>query len=153
MIVLIIEDEKEVTELWKRFLEDFSKDIRIAYNPNDGLLLMAKDPRPDLVLLDLGFPKSHPGETLLIIPQIQVLNPEATIIIVTGNSEQSIMELSQTLGANFFARKPIQASSQTALLSAIKSGLEDKISKGPTFTQPLRMLQSLSSFFQSRPTT
>lgn len=151
MIVLIIEDEIEVTELWKRFLADFSEEVRIAYSPEDGLILMAQVPVPEIILLDLGFPRSHPLETLQIIPSLLAINPEATIIIVTGNNESSIKELSENLGANFFAKKPEHGSSQKALLSAIKTGLEDKTSKGPSFSQPLRILQTLTASFFPKP--
>jgi len=146
MIVLIVEDEKNVTQVWKEFLEEIGE-VRVAYDPEEGLRLMAQPPYPEVVLLDLSFPTSRADQTLsLYLPRFRAINPEATIVIITGNTEDAIMQLSKQLGADFFGKKPENSSSQSALLRAIKEGATALATNQPSYTQPLRVLELLNSY-------
>jgi len=93
MSVIIIDDDKKIVELYQELLE--SQKIVILGTAHDG----KKDAElysmmcPDVVLLDLMMPNY---DRFYGFEAIRKINPDAKIIIITGNPEQG-----ETLQASF----------------------------------------------------
>lgn len=145
MIVLIIEDSAGLAELWRTFLQSLAT-VRVAHMWDTGLKMMAEPPIPDIVILDLGLPDSRPPDTLARIKHLKEINPDATVIAITGNPEENIQLLAENLGADFFAAKLQYGDSQGRLLTAMKEGLTRAISRSaPSYTRGLEMLELVTT--------
>lgn len=122
---LIVEDQEEVANIWKRFLEPMGVPVAIALNLEEAAAVMRKVPPPDLVLLDLILPDSkEPSETLAKgIKMIREHNPNALVVVITGAAVENIAVLARAMGADEFYHK-IEMTSQARLLNAVKGVLE-----------------------------
>ena len=114
--VLIVEDEKDILQLVKMYLE---KEGFRTVTASDGAeaLRQVKSERPDLVVLDLMLPEIDGLEVckkLRIAPQTSML----PIIMLTAKSEESDTVVGLELGADDYVGKPF---SPRALLARIKA--------------------------------
>ncbi len=99
--VLVIEDELSLANLAKKILERQGYDVLTAVDGQDGLDKYAANKESiDLVLLDLTMPKMG-GSTVL--EKITEMDPEARVIICSGQSDEDIAKLSGVMG---YLRKP-----------------------------------------------
>ena len=85
--ILIIEDEKIISDLLERKLTGEGYNVVITTNGIDGLIKMRED-RPDLVLLDIIMPKMGGFEVM------EEMNKDKTLkdipVIVVSNSGQPV---------------------------------------------------------------
>lgn len=151
MIVLIVEDDAGLVSLWRKFLEPVAREIRVAFDLVEALRLMRFIPPPDVVLLDLGLPGSKAENTLAHILELKEANPQAAVIVITGNVEQQMEALAMKLGADHFARKQDNATSQSALLEVVRVGLSVVSRKGPVYERPLQLLERLTALTSETP--
>ncbi len=104
--ILVIDDERAIGQQLEWSLKrDY--EVSAAWNGEDGMRL-ARDLRPDVVILDLAL--SHDGdanEGLQVLEEIQLSNPETKVIIVTGNEQRELAIKAVQMGAYDFYRKPI----------------------------------------------
>ncbi|MDD5513420.1 MAG: response regulator [Candidatus Omnitrophica bacterium] len=100
--ILIVDDEKEICEVTKNFLGRRNYD---CYTANSGkeALEMAKQVRPELVLLDVRL-----GEVsgLEILPQIKALNQDTKVVMVTGLADAESVKEAKAQGALDVLAKP-----------------------------------------------
>jgi DNA-binding response OmpR family regulator len=114
--VLIIEDDKDITDLVEIHLGDLGYSLDKAYDGESGLLKAQTKPY-DLVLLDLMLPKL---EGLEVCKRIREENKTLPIIMLTSRSEEIDKILGLELGADDYIVKPF---SIRELIARIKANL------------------------------
>ena len=117
--VLIIEDDKDITELVEIHLRDFGYSLDKAFDGESGLS-KALSGSYDLVLLDLMLPKL---EGLEVCKKIREQNKALPIIMITSRSEEMDKILGLELGADDYIVKPF---SIRELIARVKANLRSK---------------------------
>jgi len=100
--VLVVDDEPEVRRLLQDFLSGQGYDVALAADGVEALAAV-DDQKPDLVLLDVAMPVMNGVETLT---RIVALDRPVRVIMVTGNSDLSLMAKLLALGAVDYIPKP-----------------------------------------------
>lgn len=101
-IVLVIEDEKDLQELIKKYIEKAKLDIEIhsAFDGEEGIKkykeLMEKGKKPDLVIMDLKLPRMDGAEAA---KKIKEIDEEAVIYGFTAFFNTDLAEKLMKAGA------------------------------------------------------
>jgi DNA-binding response OmpR family regulator len=100
--LLLIEDDPGTIEVIRVCLEIYRPEINLV-NTTMGLsgIEIAKEEKPDLIMLDLGLPDISGIETLEKLREVT----DAPILISSARTEQQIQK-AMTLGANDYITKP-----------------------------------------------
>ncbi|MDR0940654.1 MAG: response regulator [Bacteroidales bacterium] len=98
--VLIVDDSSSNVLLLQNFLEEEGFATEVAFSGKEALKI-AKQFKPDLILLDLMMPD------LSGIEVIQRLEVKVPIIMVSANRESKLIEEAQALGVKSYIQKPI----------------------------------------------
>ncbi len=114
--VLIIEDDKDITDLVEIHLQDLGYSLDKAYDGESGLS-KALSGSYDLVLLDLMLPKL---EGLEVCKRIREQDKALPILMLTSRSEEMDKILGLALGADDYIIKPF---SIRELIARVKANL------------------------------
>ncbi|MBL7156904.1 MAG: response regulator [Candidatus Omnitrophica bacterium] len=117
--ITIIDDEKDLVETLKSFLEDRNFSVSAAYGGLDGLEVIKKE-KPDIVILDVMMPDMD-GRDVLVELRKNEDTKKIPIIMLTIRSEPFDIDYGMQLGADAYLPKPYTAS---ALLKHIKTILK-----------------------------
>ncbi len=99
--ILVVEDEKNITQLLTTLLETNGYQVVSAGNCENGLMLFSSH-NPDLVILDLGLPDAD-GMSFLK----EIRKKSATpVIVVSARSDERDKVDALDLGANDYVTKP-----------------------------------------------
>ncbi|MDP2720931.1 MAG: response regulator [bacterium] len=101
--VLLIEDEKEVAELYKLKLTLDGYEVVTADNGQEGLEKAFKE-NPELIFLDIKMPGMDGFEVLKKLRE-SPKTKELPVVILSNFDEQDLIEKGLTLGANEFLIK------------------------------------------------
>ena len=101
--ILIVEDDKEISEYMCQLLEEDTKEIFVAFNGEEGLKFY-NEYKPDIIISDLNMPVMNGIEMCKEIKKINMYQP---IILVTGHSDVEHLKEAINLGINSFVEKPI----------------------------------------------
>ena len=104
--ILLVEDDTDMVNLATRWLERAGHEVQHATDGPAGLKLLAADPLPDLVLLDVMLPKVDGFEVLRRMragPRTRAL----PVIMVTSFSRDKDASRGRELGANDYIVKPL----------------------------------------------
>ncbi|GAC1431772.1 MAG: hypothetical protein NVS4B1_30460 [Ktedonobacteraceae bacterium] len=101
--ILVVDDEPDIANLIRRYLEHASYEVLIAYNANDALSL-ARSMHPNLITLDIMLPDAD-GFTVL---EWLKSDPETAAIPVVLLSMMDDAKRGKLLGAVDYLRKPVQ---------------------------------------------
>jgi DNA-binding response OmpR family regulator len=114
--ILIVEDEEEIAQLVKLYLEKDGFRTTIAKTGVDGLKLIKTD-RPDMVILDLMLPEMDGLEICKKIRSVQdtALLP---VLMLTAKAEESDTIIGLELGADDYVTKPF---SPKVLVTRVKA--------------------------------
>ena len=137
--ILIVEDEPEIAQLVKHYLEKEGYHPHIASTGLDAYKLVASE-HPDLMILDLMLPEINGLEvckTLRNKPETALL----PIIMLTAKSEESDTIVGLELGADDYVTKPFSPNALMARVKALFRRLERTSAQLPTSLVygPLRM--------------
>lgn len=99
--VLVADDERDITDVCRRYLEREGYAVLIANDGNDALSLWEAN-RPDLVILDLMMPGKSGWDVCSAIRHRE----DIPIIMLTARGEESDRILGLTLGADDYLTKP-----------------------------------------------
>jgi two-component system response regulator CpxR len=99
-IVLIVEDENEVRELYRDLLTDNGFEVLLAANGREGLVL-AREKAWDLMLLDIMLPEI---DGLSVLQEIKDKHDKPVLIISNLNSDEVIARATD-LGSNGYVVK------------------------------------------------
>ena len=102
--LLIVEDDKIISSIYKRVLEKTIANIILANNGKEGLELY-KQHKPDLILTDIKMPIMN---GLDMIKEIREINKEVRIIIMSAYGESRYFLNAIESGVKGFLIKPIK---------------------------------------------
>ena len=116
--VILIDDDKDILDLLSEYL--LLEDFNIVGTGTDGLQavdLYAKL-KPDFVLMDIAMP-NYDG--LYGLEHIKKIDSNASIIILTGNSDKSITQKIMQFKPTVVLEKPYPVEKLVNLLKSIKN--------------------------------
>ena len=120
--VLVIEDDDDILQLVKRYLEQEGLRTRTAKTGLEGLKL-AQSEQPDLIILDLMLPEL---DGLEVCKRLRANRDTAAtpIIMLTAKAEESDTVVGLELGADDYVTKPFSPRALTARVKALFRRLE-----------------------------
>ncbi len=118
-IVLLVDDNPEITETFQLHLERFEGYVvHTAANGAAGLeAYYAADPHPDCVVIDLKMPELD-GTQLTRALRGDPETAHIPIIIITAYAQDHHRQLGEIAGADFYLTKPIKPSELAASIRA-----------------------------------
>lgn len=120
LVILAIDDDPAVLNFYKFVLSGSGTRVESSMSPRTGLE-MAETLNPDLILLDLTMPGMDGMEAL---QNIRLNNPEARVIMITGDySIDSAVKAIQA-GATDYICKPISADKLRKILQETREHVE-----------------------------
>ena len=128
--ILIVEDERDILQLVKLYLEKEGFRTIAASTGPEGLK-QAKQEKPDLVILDLMLPEIDGLEIckrLRSAPETAMM----PIIMLTAKAEESDTVIGLELGADDYVTKPFSPKALIARVKALLRRLERKPEEGPS---------------------
>lgn len=100
--ILVIDDEMDMGEIVKDYLEEYGYETMIAVEAVQGLEIVEKE-KPQVILLDVLMPEISGIECL---QKIKEVSPEAIVIIVSGMQDEQIAKEAIRYGAYDYITKP-----------------------------------------------
>ena len=118
--VLFVDDEPELVDLGRKFLEHLGYQVVTKNNGNDALREFSKKPNHfDVVVTDMTMPKMT-GEKLA--QELISIRPEIPIILCTGFNEQINEKKAKKIGVKAFLMKPLTLN---RLAKTVREVMED----------------------------
>lgn len=114
--VLVVDDEEIVREALSDFLRKLDYAVTLATDA-DGAFAAIREKEIDIALLDIRLPGM---DGLAILKKIQSLNPEISVIIISGHGNMDLAIQALRLGAGDFLKKPVKLDELTAALEKIE---------------------------------
>jgi DNA-binding NtrC family response regulator len=130
--VLIVDDEPDVRESMRRFLESKGCDTAMA-SSCDIAEQVCRTTRPDIAVLDYSLPD---GNALELIPRLRAIDQSIPVIILTGYGSIELAVEAIKLGADQFLTKPLELS---ALMVLIQRSLENQRNHRKQVAEKTRM--------------
>jgi CheY-like chemotaxis protein len=112
--VLIVEDNRDTATMMNLMLTEWGQETRVAYDGATALE-MAKEFKPDVVLLDVGLPKLHGYEVARQLRQ-QEWGRDTFVIAITGWGLEADRH-SEAAGIDHRLLKPVDPATLHALLA------------------------------------
>ena len=106
--ILIVDDEKDIVETLSFMLQAKGYEIISAYDGEEGLKL-AKEEKPDLIILDVMMPKIN-GYKICRLLKYDAKYKNIPIIMVTARSQDNDKLIGEETGANEYKTKPFEFS-------------------------------------------
>ena len=103
MRILVVDDEEEIVELLRRFLERKNHSVDVAFDGAEALKLIKED-RYDIIFLDEDMPPGLTG--LEVVEHIKKNNIKSKTVILTGYPYID-EKFSKRIGADEFLKKPV----------------------------------------------
>jgi two-component system alkaline phosphatase synthesis response regulator PhoP len=117
--ILVIDDKKELRTLLKQYLTQEGFEIEAAADGQEGLFL-ARQEKPDLIILDLMMPEMSGYEFMRIFSK----EADTPILILTAKTEENDKVLGLELGADDYVTKPFSMRELTARVRAVLRRME-----------------------------
>ncbi len=115
--ILFVDDEKEITYMGKRMLENLGYKVEIKSEGSSALEEFKKNPdRFDLLVTDQAMPYMQGTE---LIEKIKAIRPEIKTIIITGFNDSIPRDATETLGIEAIITKPLILSEFSKLISKV----------------------------------
>jgi len=115
--ILVIDDERSIRNALKDILEYENYQVEMAVDGIEGVELFSKN-KYDIVLCDIKMPKM---DGLEVLEKIHEINPDATVIMVSGHGNIDTAVDAIKKGAFDFIEKPLDLN---RLLITIRNGLD-----------------------------
>ncbi len=116
--ILIVDDEIHIARIIQITLESAGFDVTVTHDGAEGLRL-AKELRPDLIVLDLMLP-SIDGYKVCRLLKFDKQYQDIPIILLSAMGESQDKGLGKEVGANLYMSKPFQP---TDLVDNVKEQL------------------------------
>ncbi|MSQ77704.1 MAG: response regulator transcription factor [Nitrospiraceae bacterium] len=128
--ILVVEDERDILQLVKLYLEKEGYRVDTATTGTDGLKAI-KSGHPDLLVLDLMLPEM---DGLEVCKRLRADLPTATlpIIMLTAKAEESDTVIGLELGADDYVTKPFSPKALVARVKALLRRVERSKEEAPT---------------------
>lgn len=115
--ILAVDDELDILEIIEYNLKKEGYQVFLASNGEDAIKL-AKDIKPDLVILDIMMPKMDGIETCRQLREIETLK-KTIIVFLTARSEEFLEVAGFNAGADDYIAKPIKPRPLLSRINAI----------------------------------
>lgn len=112
--VLVVDDEERLVSLVKAYLEQGGFRVATAKNGRDALFI-ARQEKPDLILLDIMMPEMDGHEFMRVHRQEQ----NTPIILLTANVDEDDKVIGLELGADDYITKPFSPRELLARVRAV----------------------------------
>ncbi|KHT64201.1 hypothetical protein RJ45_07990 [Photobacterium gaetbulicola] len=114
--LLIIEDDIGIQKQLKWHLTDYN--LVFAANRQEAITALRRF-EPNVVTLDLGLPpdQTNASEGLKTLNEILTLNPNAKVIVITGNDDKEHALKAIESGAHDYYQKPIDSNILTVIIN------------------------------------
>jgi len=122
--VLVVDDDRKLVELVKLYLEKDGYRVLAAYDGQEALKL-ARNKRPDLIILDLMLPQVDGLDVCHILRQ----ESKIPIIMLTAKTTEQDKIIGLDLGADDYVTKPFSPRELLARVRAVLRRVEGE--KGP----------------------
>ncbi len=103
-LILIVDDDEEITNLFSDFLGSRGFDIKVVHNGENALAEAIKV-KPDLIILDIMMPKIDGYDVLDILRNTSKTSAIPIIVLTALNSSDDFAK-AKKLGAEAFLDKP-----------------------------------------------
>ena len=114
--ILIVDDEPDLVRTLEYTLEREGFETKSARNGKAALELLARDPAPDLVLLDLMLPDDNGYR---VCEALRERDPITPIIILTAKAQEADKVRGLDAGADDYVTKPFSVAELIARINAI----------------------------------
>ncbi|MBS3922340.1 MAG: response regulator [Nitrosarchaeum sp.] len=116
--VILIDDDEDILDLLSEYL--LLEDFNIMGIGTDGLqaVNLYEQLRPDFVIMDIAMP-NYDG--LYGLEHIKKIDSNASVIVLTGNSDKSITQKIMQLDPTVVLEKPYPVEKLVNLLKSIKN--------------------------------
>lgn len=111
--ILIIEDEEDIRECLREFLETEGYQITTALNGADAFQVAEKTTKPDLILLDLMMPIMS-GDEFIVQQKKRNFLLDVPVILVSADNQTS--KMAKSLGVADHLKKPMDLEDLTAVI-------------------------------------
>jgi CheY-like chemotaxis protein len=104
--ILLVDDEKDFLDSWKKLLESADYDVKIASSGKEAIELV-KQERPDIVITDLVMPGMDGVE---VCKAVKKLYPDVIVVYISGypvELEKNLMNFIRAGGKEMYLRKPL----------------------------------------------
>ncbi|MGK7923644.1 MAG: response regulator [Spirulina sp.] len=106
-LVLLVDDDPRLTRELQQEALQWNIRMEVAEDIATGRDAIARE-RPDLVLLDLGFPDS-PREGLILLKELNEQDPDLPVLVLTGREGFNERVAVARLGGKGFLTKPVSS--------------------------------------------
>jgi len=116
--VLLIDDERDLVDMVKIRLESNGYDVLPAYDGVEGLKI-AKEKKPDIILLDIMMPKKD-GYTVLKELRADEKLRKVPVIVITAKPQ--LKDLFEIEGVKYYILKPIDNKELLSRIAEVVKG-------------------------------
>ena len=117
--ILVIDDDPQVCDVLKRYLQPEGHHVDTALRGNQGLEIFRSSPA-DVVICDIVMPEKDGFQTMI---ELQRLSPDARIIAISGNMNEDVLKLAREFGALVSMAKPLK---RKDIIEAVRDALGDR---------------------------
>lgn len=118
MKLLMIEDNKSVSEMMSMFFQKEGWDVSFAYDGIEAVDMFNEDPQSwDMITLDLNLPKKDGME---VAKEIRAKSKSVPIIMLTARDSDSDQVLGFEMGADDYVTKPFSPITLVARIKALQ---------------------------------
>jgi len=113
VLILVVEEDRQIRKLLQQIFDSAGYRCLLAGDGEEGLKVFRQS-RPSLVIADLGMPMVRGGKSvrdagIRLLLEIRQEDPNAAVIVASGNPDVKIAIESLKLGAYAFLMKPVNA--------------------------------------------
>ena len=125
--ILLVDDDIDLRNLITRWLEGEGYRVRSSASGHAALEVLAADPLPDLVLLDILLPKTS-GLNVLRRLRAEERTQALPVVMMTGLKSDKDVKLGGLLGADDYIVKPL---AERDLLQRVRQALHKPRAAAP----------------------
>jgi DNA-binding response OmpR family regulator len=115
--ILVVEDDPDIAELLRHYLERASHEVEVVTQGSDALPRV-RERQPDLVILDRMLPGLD-GLEICRVLRAQPATADMPVMMVTARAEESDRIVGLELGADDYITKPFSAKEVVARVNAL----------------------------------
>jgi len=102
--ILIVDDSPAARFMLREFIESNGHQVVAEEEQLEGALKAYSQHKPDLVTLDLSLAQ---GDGMSVLKALRKLDPNAKVLVISGNSQKKVIDSLYAAGASGFLAKPI----------------------------------------------
>lgn len=146
MKLLMVEDNKSVSEMMAMFFKKEKWDVHFAYDGEEAVAMFKEDVTGwDIVTLDLNLPKM---DGMQVAAELRRLSPTVPVIMLTARDSESDQVLGLEMGADDYVTKPFSPITLIARIKALYRRSELNTIGGPQATEDDQQFDVITDHFK-----